>query len=277
LTTNLTYAAEAKALWQTNKTGPKSSHTDTVAFLPYQVFTSKAITDATVSKILAQVQNPGAYLPPNTHPTILAGYAEQLKVIAQQFESLKSAVFEIPFGRNSEFYAILVKPLSRGRVTLDPKDDGVSPLGRGNVKPLVDYRTRSNPIDKETTAAMLAWMRWWMKTPVMENTFHPFERQPGLNVTTDTEIQQYIAENGQPGNGHASGTARIGPKELGGVLGPDLRVHGVKRLSVADCSVMPIIVASHTSSTAYAVGEKVIVLNNVFFMSEANIEIRRRT
>jgi choline dehydrogenase len=51
------------------------------------------------------------------------------------------------------------------------------------------------------------------------------------------------------------------PKELGGVVGPDLKVHGIKGLRVVDISVLPFLVSSHTSSTGYALGEKVSFAN----------------
>ncbi|KAL8907683.1 MAG: hypothetical protein Q9207_001251 [Kuettlingeria erythrocarpa] len=46
------------------------------------------------------------------------------------------------------------------------------------------------------------------------------------------------------------------PKEHGGVVDPQLRVYGIKGLSVVDASMMPIIPAAHTQSTVYAVAEK---------------------
>ena len=52
------------------------------------------------------------------------------------------------------------------------------------------------------------------------------------------------------------------PKELGGVVGPDLRVHGVKGLRIVDASIMPLIPAAHTTSTVYAVAEKVWFCNS---------------
>ena len=54
---------------------------------------------------------------------------------------------------------------------------------------------------------------------------------------------------------HASCTARIG-SESTGVVSPDLKVHGVTGLRVADASVFPTIPHGNTNAAAQMVGEK---------------------
>jgi choline dehydrogenase-like flavoprotein len=44
--------------------------------------------------------------------------------------------------------------------------------------------------------------------------------------------------------------------ELGGVVDAKLKAYGVENLRVVDTSIMPLIPASHTSATVYAVAEK---------------------
>ena len=46
------------------------------------------------------------------------------------------------------------------------------------------------------------------------------------------------------------------PRNKGGVVGTDLKVYGLRGLRVADLSAMPMLPSSHTSTTAYAFGEK---------------------
>jgi choline dehydrogenase len=54
---------------------------------------------------------------------------------------------------------------------------------------------------------------------------------------------------------HATGTCRLGPADDPlAVVGPDLRVHGLDNLWLADMSVIPVIPHAPTNLTAYLVG-----------------------
>ena len=55
---------------------------------------------------------------------------------------------------------------------------------------------------------------------------------------------------------HAVGTCRIGhADDRGAVVGPDLRVHGIDNLRVADASVLPVVPHANTNLAAILVGE----------------------
>ena len=57
---------------------------------------------------------------------------------------------------------------------------------------------------------------------------------------------------------HAAERKRFGGKrEMGGVVDSKLKVYGVQELRIVDASIFPMVVAGHTSSTVYAVAEKV--------------------
>lgn len=55
---------------------------------------------------------------------------------------------------------------------------------------------------------------------------------------------------------HSLGTCKMAPLDQGGVVDPDLNVHGVKGLKVADLSILPGNVGANTCNIAMAVGEK---------------------
>ncbi len=75
---------------------------------------------------------------------------------------------------------------------------------------------------------------------VGDNDYHAI-----LNWARDTATTIY----------HPTGTCRMGTDSLA-VVDPQLRVHGVEGLRVADCSIMPMIVSGNTNAPAIMIGEK---------------------
>jgi choline dehydrogenase len=53
---------------------------------------------------------------------------------------------------------------------------------------------------------------------------------------------------------HPCGTCRMAPADRGGVVGADLKVHGVERLRVADASVFPNVTSANTNAPSIMVG-----------------------
>lgn len=222
-----------------------------MALLPLPVVTNSS--DDIVSEMLAQ--DPAEFLPQGTHPTVIAGYAQQLRALARQFRSDASAVLEMPFTGRAGFSLIHLKPLSRGRIDISPSDDGD---GRGDAEPRVDWRPLTNPVDARIAAEFLRWVRTFVASDAMVEGLDPVETRPGAAVDSDEEaIVRWLSGVSSPSNGHLVGTASMGPLELGGVVGPDLTVHGTQKLSIADNSIISLIPGTHTSATAYAIGEKV--------------------
>ncbi|CEL58748.1 Alcohol dehydrogenase [acceptor] OS=Pseudomonas putida GN=alkJ PE=3 SV=1 [Rhizoctonia solani AG-1 IB] len=52
------------------------------------------------------------------------------------------------------------------------------------------------------------------------------------------------------------GTVALAPKEHGGVVDTKLKVYGTANVRVADASIMPLHIGSHTQRTVYGIGEK---------------------
>jgi len=80
------------------------------------------------------------------------------------------------------------------------------------------------------------------------------EEFPGRCVDTDEKLKAFV-RNKAWGH-HACGTCAIGPRDQGGVLTSDFRVHGTTGLRVVDASVFPRIPGVFIVSAIYMVGEK---------------------
>ena len=80
------------------------------------------------------------------------------------------------------------------------------------------------------------------------------EELPGEQCQTNDELKEFVRDNAW--GHHASCSCPIGPKEQGGVLDSDFRVHGVHGLRVVDASVFPRIPGFFIVSAIYMIGEK---------------------
>jgi len=80
------------------------------------------------------------------------------------------------------------------------------------------------------------------------------EELPGDQVRTDDELRQFVRDNAW--GHHASCTCPIGPRDKGGVLASDFKVHGTDGLRVVDASVFPRIPGFFIVSAVYMIGEK---------------------
>jgi choline dehydrogenase-like flavoprotein len=80
------------------------------------------------------------------------------------------------------------------------------------------------------------------------------EELPGEALQSDEDLGAFVRANAW--GHHASCSCAIGPREQGGVLDGDFRVHGVSGLRVVDASVFPRIPGFFIASAVYMIGEK---------------------
>jgi choline dehydrogenase len=80
------------------------------------------------------------------------------------------------------------------------------------------------------------------------------EELPGAEARTDEDLLDFARANGVT-IFHPSGTCRMGSDEAA-VVDPRLRLRGMDRLWVADCSIMPELVSGNTNLPAMMIGEK---------------------
>jgi choline dehydrogenase-like flavoprotein len=79
------------------------------------------------------------------------------------------------------------------------------------------------------------------------------EEVPGDDVT-EAQLPEFVRR--QAWGHHASCTCRIGPRDGGGVVSTDFKVHGVQGLRVVDASVFPRIPGFFIASAVYMIAEK---------------------
>ena len=246
LASNKTYASEQLDLYWTRREGAYTiTHQagNVVAFLPLPNMTSNyaAIVDVAKSSIPDSLKQPSL-------STYLRGYKAQRSIIAGMYASTNASVQETGFSSGSVVPITLVKPLSRGSIAI--KSTNIFD------EPAVDFGVFTHPSDLEIMVAALRVNRQQMQTPAMQE-LKPIEVVPGANVTTDGQIKEALRASMVPTYSHPCCACPMMPRELGGVVDPDLLVYGVEGLSIVDASVMPMIPATHLSATVYAVAEKV--------------------
>ena len=80
------------------------------------------------------------------------------------------------------------------------------------------------------------------------------ELLPGVEAWNDREFLEHARKDGQSAY-HPVGTCRMG-RDVEAVVDPQLRVHGIQGLRVADASIMPTLVSGNTNAACIMIGEK---------------------
>lgn len=138
----------------------------------------------------------------------------------------------------------LLTPGSRGAVRLRPDDPHAAPLvdsaylsDEADARLLIQGMRRA--LDLGSTASMRA--------------FIGAENQPKADWD-DNRMLSYVRDS-LMSMSHPVGTCRSGTDDAS-VVDPELRVHGVQGLHVADASIMPDTVRGNTHATAVLIGER---------------------
>jgi choline dehydrogenase len=80
------------------------------------------------------------------------------------------------------------------------------------------------------------------------------ELYPGPRVRTREEVRDYVRRTAITYH-HQVGTCRMG-SDPDAVVDPELRVHGIEGLRVADASVMPEVISGNTNAPSVMIGER---------------------
>lgn len=124
-------------------------------------------------------------------------------------------------------------------------------------QPAFDPHYFEQGIDLEMLREAVNFSRRILKGQPVKDYFKgemPVELNPGAEQTTDEDIEEYLKK--YTGTVfHTIGSAAMLPREKDGVVDTRLKVYGTKNLRIADLSIIPLQVGSHTQSIAYGVGE----------------------
>ncbi|OHX00498.1 GMC oxidoreductase [Colletotrichum incanum] len=242
LQSNATFAAEARAQYDSQQNGPLSSPTgDFLAFLPLSTYSKAGQTLSSQ----ATAQDGTTFLPSGTPAEVVKGYQAQHKILNDRLLADDSALLEIIW--------------SDGAMVLGLQH----PYSRGNLKaassstfdaPVADAAFLKNPLDVSFLVEAVKFTRTLTGTDSIKG-LQPFEIVPGANVTTDDAIADFVRQQSST-LFHPVGTCKLGAREEGGVVDTSLKVYGISGLRVVDASIMPLVPATHIMTTVYAVAEK---------------------
>jgi choline dehydrogenase-like flavoprotein len=155
------------------------------------------------------------------------------------------------FGHGYSCHVCLMRPKSRGRLTLANADPMAAPL--------IDPNFLADAEDMRRMVQGFKQMRTVLSQPALAG-YRGQELATTANATTDEQIEAVIRSYGDTIY-HPVGTCRMGPLQGAqanplNVVDNELRVHGMLSLRVVDASIMPRIVAGNTNAPVIMVAEK---------------------
>jgi choline dehydrogenase len=169
--------------------------------------------------------------------------APDLQPLMSHFPMPVEGYPQLDYGDGYAIVAGIIRPLSRGRLWLrsaNPKE-----------APVLDPHYLEEPADLKALVTSLK-----MSRAIGDGmaAWQAREIAPGPDVRTDEEIAEYGMRNLITYH-HQVGTCKMGIDSMA-VITPDLRVHGVAGLRVADASVMPAVTSGNTNAASIMIGER---------------------
>jgi choline dehydrogenase len=158
---------------------------------------------------------------------------------------VEAGVPPVPSGSGCTLNSYFLRPHSRGSVTLHSADPADAPV--------IDPAYIRDPYDLKVAVEGIRQSREIMSQGALRK-YIKSEHFPGGKVRSQAEYELYAKQYGRTGY-HPVGTCKMGIDEAS-VVDPQLRVHGIAGLRVADSSVMPRIVSSNTNAPTLMIAEK---------------------
>ncbi|RAL65637.1 hypothetical protein DID88_005309 [Monilinia fructigena] len=196
----------------------------------------------------AAAENQGItdHLVPGLDASVISGYAAQKDLIVKLLNRSDVSAYELLNDNMGLLSVAAMHPLSRGSVHITTDNP--------YVPPDIDPRYCSNPLDLQILTDALMFNNELVNT----NSIRLLQPKPYYPFLPDATPESLIAaiNSGLRTEFHGSGSTSMMPREMGGVVDPDLRVYGTKNLRIVDAGIIPILPASHLQAPIYAIAEK---------------------
>jgi choline dehydrogenase len=153
--------------------------------------------------------------------------------------------FPIPLGHGYGILTALLRPLSRGRVSIESTDPGAAPV--------IDTNFLSEPADLDVLLRGLKIARRVLRAPAFA-ALRSTEVLPGDGVMEDEALRDHIRSTAVTVH-HPTSTCRMGVDE-NCVVDAELRVRGPTGLRVVDASVFPSQISGNINAAVVMVAEK---------------------
>jgi len=140
-----------------------------------------------------------------------------------------------------------IRPTSRGYVRIRSSEP--------STHPAIQLNYLSTEEDRRVAVDAIRLTRRIVAANALQR-FEPQEYRPGTEFQSDEELAKSAGNIGTT-IFHPVGTCKMGPAEdVSAVVDPQLRVHGLEGLRIADASIMPSITSGNTSAPTVMIGEK---------------------
>jgi len=156
------------------------------------------------------------------------------------FPGVRGPTSNIVTARNA-----LLRPESRGVLRLRSQDPSAAPSVVSNML--------SEASDRQALIRAIRQTRELMATPSLRKLVAE-ETAPGPARASDAELDAFLRQNARTAC-HPCGTCAMGIGSEA-VVDPQLRVHGVEGLRIADASVMPRVVSGNLNAPTIMIAEK---------------------
>jgi choline dehydrogenase len=152
---------------------------------------------------------------------------------------------KIPVGHGFSVHVSLLRPESRGQIGL--KSASI------HDKPVLQPNFLSAQADVDRLVQGVKVVRQIVGAQAMA-AYCEQELTPGAATQTDAQLAAFVRTHVAT-TFHPAGTCKMGV-DPDAVVDPQLRVHGISGLRVADASIMPNIVSGNTNAPTIMIGEK---------------------